>query len=451
MVPPMSDRDLIRRFPADFVWGVATASYQIEGAATEDGRAPSIWDAFSHTPGRVVNGDTGDVACDHYHRMPQDVALIRSLGVDAYRFSIAWPRVIPDGRGAVNAKGLDFYERLVDELLAAGIKPLATLYHWDLPIALHGRGGWTSRETPDAFADYADVVIRRLGDRLHGVATLNEPWCASYLSYLEGHHAPGERNLSAALAAVHMLNLAHGKAVTAIRAAAPTLPVGCVFNPMSVYPATERPADVAAAERSHAFHNGMFFGPVFAGAYPEGALAGLGDAMPEIREGDLAAIHQPLDFVGVNYYTPMRVVAAPEVGYPHARTIPPAGGVPVTDMGWEVYAPAFGAIIRRLASDYRLPPVVITENGAACRDAKENGAVYDPDRIDYYRLHIAEIARLIEEGIDVRGYYAWSLMDNFEWAFGYAKRFGLVHVDYATQERTIKASGLWYRDLIAGR
>ncbi|WP_237151930.1 GH1 family beta-glucosidase [Oryzibacter oryziterrae] len=446
----MSSHTLSHRFSKDFLFGVATAAYQIEGAHDEDGRKPCIWDAFSRTPGRVINGDTGAVACDHYHRMPEDVKLIKSLCADAYRFSIAWPRVVPDGRGAVNEKGLAFYDRLVDELLKNEIKPFATLYHWDLPIEQHGRGGWCARDTSYAFADYADAVMKRLGDRLAGVMTLNEPWCSSFLSYLYGQHAPGEKNLQATLAAVHHLNLAHGLAVQVVRAHKPDMPVGIVLNAKSIHPGSDKPEDIAAAERYDAFHNGVFAEPIFAGRYPAAVMEALGPVMPKIEADDLKIISQPLDFLGINYYFPDRVVADPSVPFPAATQIQ-LENVTRTAMTWEVHAPSLAHLIKDMGRRFKLPPIYITENGCAQFDEMVDGEVNDPERIDYLDGHLTVLADLIEEGIDIRGYFAWSLMDNYEWAYGYAKRFGIVYVDYETQKRTIKASGKWYRDLIAGR
>lgn len=446
----MSQQDLSKRFKRDFTFGVATAAYQIEGAAEEDGRKPSIWDAFSHTPGRTRDGDTGDVACDHYHRYAEDIALMASLGVDAYRFSFAWPRIIPDGRGAVNDKGVAFYDRLLDGILKAGIKPFATFYHWDLPIELLGRGGWCARETAFAFADFVDVLMRRFGDRLAGAVTINEPWCVSYLSYLYGEHAPGERNLQAALAAVHHLNLAHGLAVETVRSHRGDLPVGIVFNAKAIHAASERPEDLAAAERHEAFHNGVFAEPIFAGRYPASVVEALGPLMPKIESGDLATISRPTDFLGINYYTPDRVAADPAQAFPSTRHVAPEN-VWRTAMGWEVHAPSLALLIRDMNRRYRLPPLYITENGCALHDELRDGRVDDPDRIAYLEQHLTVIADLIDEGYDVRGYFAWSLMDNFEWAWGYARRFGLVYVDYESQKRIVKASGRWFRDLIAGR
>jgi beta-glucosidase len=447
----MDDHALINRFPKDFIFGVATASYQIEGAVAEDGRKPSIWDAFCAIPGRVVGRDSGAIACDHYHRYREDIRLIAGLGVDAYRFSFAWPRIIPDGRGAVNEKGLDFYDRLIDEMLRWNLQPFATLYHWDLPIGLHGIGGWTVRDTALAFADYAELIARRFGDRLATLTTHNEPWCSAFLGYLYGIHAPGERDLSAMLHAAHHLNLAHGLGVAAIRASAPSLPVGIVLNAKSIYPATTRPADIAAAKRYDTFHNGVFLDPIFKGAYDPALLEAMGPAMPEVLAGDLAAIAAPLDYLGINYYTPDRVVADPSVAYPAAQGLRPPADARVTAMGWEVCADGFTHLIRSLRDQYTLPPIYITENGAGYHDTIVDGVVDDQNRLVYYREHLGAVADMIEQGLDVRGYFAWSLMDNFEWAEGYAKRFGLIYVDYATQQRTLKASGQWYSDLVSGR
>jgi len=439
---------LAQRFPGDFVFGVATASFQIEGATKADGRKPSIWDAFSNMPGRVFGCHNGDVACDHYYRLDEDLDLIKSLGVDAYRFSIAWPRIIPEGTGPINEKGLDFYDRLVDGLKARGIKAFATLYHWDLPLALMGDGGWTARTTAYAFQRYAKTVIARLGDRLDAVATFNEPWCSVWLSHLYGIHAPGERNMDAALHALHFTNLAHGLGVDAIRSERPSLPVGIVINAHSVYPGSTSKADKAAAERAFDFHNGVFFGPIFRGEYPESFLNALGHRMPLIEDGDMETISRPLDWWGLNYYTPMRVSHDPAKGAEYPATI---NAKPVsetrTDIGWEVYAPALGALVKTLNATYQLPECYITENGACYNTGVENGVVDDQPRLDYIADHLSVTADLIAEGYPMRGYFAWSLMDNFEWAEGYKMRFGIVHVDYDTQVRTIKKSGHWYKAL----
>lgn len=438
-------KTLADRFPGDFVFGVATAAFQIEGASKLDGRKPSIWDAFSNMPGRVYGRHNGDVACDHYNRLDEDLDLIQSLGVEAYRFSIAWPRIIPEGTGAANEKGLDFYDRLVDGLKARGIKAFATLYHWDLPLMLAGDGGWTARQTAYAFQRYAKTVIARIGDRLDAVATFNEPWCSVWLSHLYGIHAPGERNMDAALHALHFTNLAHGLGVAAIRSEQPKLPVGLVLNAHSVYAGSDSAADQEAAARAFDFHNGVFFGPVFKGEYPERFLSALGHRMPQIEPGDMETIAQPLDWWGLNYYTPMRVADDPAEGadFPATLPAPPVADIK-TDIGWEVFAPALGDLIRKLNADYTLPDCYITENGACYNMGVENGVVDDQPRLDYIADHLGITADLIGEGYPMRGYFAWSLMDNFEWAEGYRMRFGIVHVDYDTQVRTVKKSGQWY-------
>lgn len=441
-------KSLSARFPGDFIFGVATAAFQIEGATKTDGRKASIWDAFSNMPGRVYGRHNGDIACDHYNRLDEDLDLIKSLGVQAYRFSIAWPRVIPEGRGAVNEKGLDFYDRLVDGLKARGIKAFATLYHWDLPLALMGDGGWTARSTAHAYQRYARTVIARLGDRLDAVATFNEPWCSVWLSHLYGIHAPGERSMDAALYALHHTNLAHGLGVEAIRAERADLPIGLVFNPMHIYTGSETPEDQAAADRAFDFHNGAFFGPVFKGAYPKGFLSALGHRMPEIQKGDMALISQKLDWWGLNYYTPMRVSHDPssEAEYPATVGAAPVSKVK-TDIGWEVYPQALGDAVRKLNAEYTLPDCYITENGACYNMDVEGGEVDDQPRLDYIAAHLGVTADLIGEGYPMRGYFSWSLMDNFEWAEGYKMRFGLIHVDYETQVRTVKKSGHWYAAL----
>ncbi|OJV00904.1 MAG: beta-glucosidase [Shinella sp. 65-6] len=446
MIP--ETKALAGRFPGDFVFGVATAAFQIEGATKTDGRKPSIWDAFSNMPGRVYGRHNGDIACDHYNRLEDDLDLIQSLGVAAYRFSIAWPRIVPEGTGPVNEKGLDFYDRLVDGLKARGIKAFATLYHWDLPLMLAGEGGWTARQTAYAFQRYARTIIARLGDRLDAVATFNEPWCSVLLSHLYGIHAPGERNMDAALHALHFTNLAHGLGVSAIRAERPDLPVGLVLNAHSIYPGSDDAGDRAAADRAFDFHNGVFFGPVFKGEYPERFLSALGHRMPEIEPGDMETISQPLDWWGLNYYTPMRVADDPAEGsdFPATVPAPPVGDIR-TDIGWEVHAPALGDLVRKLNADYTLPDCYITENGACYNMGVENGVVDDQPRLDYIADHLGVTADLISEGYPMRGYFAWSLMDNFEWAEGYRMRFGIVHVDYETQVRTVKKSGHWYAAL----
>ncbi|TYC51693.1 beta-glucosidase [Rhodobacterales bacterium] len=443
-----SIKDLAARFPDDFLFGVATAAYQIEGATGEDGRKPSIWDAFSKMPGRVYRQHTGDIACDHYHRWESDLDLIKSLGVDAYRFSIAWPRILPDGRGKVNEKGLDFYDRLIDGMVARGLKVYPTLYHWDLPLMLAGDGGWTARSTAEAFAEYTDVVVRRLGDRMDALATINEPWCVCHLSHLYGIHAPGEKSMEAFAAALHTLNLAHGLSVQAARAARSDLPMGIVINAHSVYPAGDSEEDKAAAERAFIFNNDVYFSPIFNGSYHPDILEAIGDRM-NIQDGDMETISQPLDWWGLNYYTPLRVADAPdEADYPRTRTITPAPGPELTDIGWEVYPAGLSDLLKQLHERYTLPDCYITENGACYNDEPEGGAVDDQRRIAYLDTHFGALNDAIDAGVPVKGYFLWSLMDNYEWAEGYRMRFGIVHVDYDTQVRTLKNSALWYRDLI---
>ncbi len=448
-----------RTFPDTFLWGAATASYQIEGAAHEDGRSPSIWDTFCRTPGKVANGDTGDVACDHYHRGPEDVALMGELGLDAYRFSIAWPRILPGGTGEVNAAGIDFYSRLVDSLLEAGIRPVATLYHWDLPQVLGDRGGWLNRDAAGWFTDYAGAVVSALGDRVRNWTTFNEPWCSSILSYSIGAHAPGHHDPVEGMVAAHHLMLAHGTAVPVIRAACPESDVSITLNPSQVYgPQDGDERDADAVRRADNALNGVFFGPLFHGAYPDGFLDDTAHLTDHafIHDGDLETIHVPLDNLGVNNYFPTRVRAARD-GEESEAPMPGCDGVvdtdphpPLTDMGWEVNPAAHRAIIERSARECGLP-IYITENGSAWPgDAVgEDGRVHDPERVDYLQGHLGAVADAIEAGTDVRGYFAWSLMDNFEWAYGYDKRFGIVHVDYDTQVRTVKDSGLEYARVIA--
>ncbi len=435
------------RFPPGFTFGAATASYQIEGAVRADGRGMSIWDRFSHVPGKVVGGDTGDVACDHYSRWASDLDLLVELGLDAYRFSIAWPRLYPSGRGALEPRGLGFYERLVDGCLERGLEPVATLYHWDLPDALESRGGWRSRDTAHAFADYAATVGERLGDRVKRIATFNEPWCSSVLGHLEGAHAPGRRSLDETLAVIHHQHLAHGLGVQALRAARDDAELGIVLNVHAVHPVDDTDESREAAARFDAFHNGAFTGPVFDGAYPGELVAALGERLPPDFEADLSTIHQPLDWWGLNYYKPCPVAASPGEAWPAARESDPAEDVPRTDIGWGIEAASFSALLVDLNARHALPPCYVTENGACYNDGPDaDGEVRDDRRIDYLDSHLAALADAMDAGVEVRGYFAWSLLDNFEWAEGYAMRFGLVHVDYATQARTIKASGRWYGD-----
>jgi beta-glucosidase len=426
----LPNRNALDQLGRDFVWGVATAAFQIEGANRSDGRGESIWDRFCATPGKVRNGDDGSVACDHYHRWPEDVALMRQLGVDAYRFSIAWPRVQADGEGAWNAPGEAFYDRLIDGLLAAGIQPHATLYHWDLPQALQDKGGWTTRSTAQRFAEYAERMGRLFGDRLTTLSTHNEPWCTAVMGHETGQFAPGWRDEQAAVQVGHHLLLSHGWAMQAMRAAGVRCPLGIVLNQSSRTAAT--PKDQPRADLDYAKFVRRFMDPLLLGRYPQ--IEGF--IQPAIAEGDLAAIRQPLDFLGINYYTRMWV---------SQDGLPPPAVLGRTDMGWEIYPAGLRELLVGLQREYRLPPIYIMENGMANADEKVDGAVNDVPRIDYLRRHLEALADAKAEGVDVRGYFAWSLMDNFEWDSGYAKRFGLVHVDYTTLKRTPKASYDWYR------
>jgi beta-glucosidase len=436
-------------FPPGFVWGVATAAYQIEGAIAEDGRKPSIWDTFAATPGKVAHGDTGAVACDHYHRWEADLDLMQRLGVHAYRFSVAWPRVIPDGTGAVNERGLDFYDRLVDGLLARGIEPFATLYHWDLPQPLQDAGGWPWRGIVEPFVAYADAVTRRLGDRVSAYATLNEPWCSAVLGYDFGAHAPGLQDRALGLRAAHHLLLAHGEALPVMRANAPRAKHGIVLNLNPGYPASDAPADAEAARRFDGFFNRWYLDPLLLGRYPEDLWAGYGADVPDVADGDLAAIARPLDFLGVNYYN--RTILAADDGPRGVRPVDAPADAEHTEMGWEVFPQGLTDLLVRIHREYPLPPVYLTENGAAYRDAVVDGRVDDPERVRYLDRHLRALHAAMAQGVDVRGYFAWSLMDNFEWAHGYGKRFGLVHVDYATQDRTPKTSATWYASAIAAQ
>ncbi|MEU9236160.1 GH1 family beta-glucosidase [Streptomyces subrutilus] len=434
--------------PADFAWGTATSAYQIEGAAEEDGRAPSIWDTFSRVPGAVDGGHTGDTACDHYHRWPDDIALMRQLGTNAYRLSIAWPRVVPGGDGPVNAKGLDFYDRLTDGLLAAGIEPNITLYHWDLPQALQDRGGWPERATAEHFAAYAGLVAERLGDRVTQWATLNEPLCSAWIGHLEGRMAPGWTDLTAAVRASYHLLLGHGLAAQAVRAARPAARLGIVNNLSTVEPATGSDADLAAARRMDGHVNRWWLDPVHGRGFPADMREVYGVDLPE-RPGDLATIAAPLDWIGLNYYFPQFVTADPAGPAPFARQID-RPGVPRTGMDWEVDADGLETLIMRLHEEYGDQRIHITENGSSYPDTvAPDGRVHDPERAAYLTSHLAACARAARRGAPVAGYYAWSLLDNFEWAYGYDKRFGLVHVDYATQRRTVKSSGRRYAEIIA--
>jgi len=462
----MTDPNLI--FPKGFLFGAATASYQIEGAVDEDGRTPSIWDTFSHTPGKVVGDDNGDVAADHYHRIRDDVALMKQLGLQTYRFSIAWPRIQPGGSGAFNQKGIDFYSSLVDELLDKGIKPIATLYHWDLPQELEDAGGWANRDTAQAFARYAAKVAETLGDRIHLWTTLNEPWCAAYLGYASGVHAPGRTNGADALAAVHHLNLAHGLATQAIRAQLPEAQVSVTHNLHVIHPADPGSADdLDIVRRLDALGNRAFLGPELEGAYPDDLLADTARVTDWgfVHEGDLKDIHQPLDLLGINYYTTSVARKwdgvsprdledghqgsenTPWVGVDDVDFVRELG--PRTEMGWLVDPAGLTELLVRTARTYPDLPLLVTENGAAFADSVDaDGQVRDSQRVDYVSAHLAAIMDAIDAGADVRGYQLWSLLDNFEWAWGYARRFGVVRVDYETQARIVKDSAKFYADVI---
>jgi beta-galactosidase len=462
-----------RSFPPEFLFGAATAAYQIEGAAHEDGRTDSIWDTFSRVPGAVVNADNGDTACDHYHRYRGDVALMKGLGLQTYRFSTSWSRVQPDG-GPVNPKGIDFYSRLVDELLGAGIKPWLTLYHWDLPQALEEKGGWTSRDTASRFRDYALAVHDGLGDRVGVWTTLNEPWCSSFLSYTAGVHAPGRQSKRDGLAAAHHLLLGHGLAIEALRERDASLELGITLNLTVAKPVDpESAGDRDAARRIDGQFNRFFLDPIFRGAYPEDLLADVAGLGLEdyIKDGDLARISQPIDSLGVNYYHGELVsdrpaehplLAQAPTSRPTGSPFPAADGVynhpqglPLTAMEWEVQPDGLRELLVRVNSEYAAPAgtsVYVTENGAAFDDVvAPDGRVHDAERTEFLTSHLGAILDAIDEGVDVKGYFYWSLMDNYEWAWGYEKRFGIVRVDYATQERTVKDSGLAYADIIRSR
>ena len=434
--------------PEGFAWGVATSAYQVEGAVAEDGRGPSIWDTFTHTAGRIVAGATGDVACDHYHRWRDDIAIMRILGVTAYRFSVAWPRVVPDGAGAANGAGLDFYDRLVDALLAAGIAPYPTLYHWDLPQALQDRGGWAARETAEHFAAYADRVAGALGDRVSAWATLNEPRVSAWLGYLQGVHAPGITDLRTAVDASYHLLLGHGLATQAIRARSSSARVGLVNALTACEPAGSSDADAAAAVRYDGHANRWWIDPLYGRGFPADMLAVYGVDLPE-HAGDLATIATPLDWLGVNYYSPSFVTDDPAGPVPHVRVVRARDGAHQTMLGWEVRADGLEQLLVRLSRDYGAGQLYVTENGSAWPDTvAQDGQVHDQDRVRYLDEHLAACGRAVRQGVPLAGYFAWSLMDNFEWAEGYDPRFGIVFVDFTTQRRIIKDSGHRYADII---
>ena len=470
-------------FPENFIWGAATAAFQIEGAAAQDGRGDSIWDTFCRVPGAVHGGHTGDVACDHYNRLDEDLGLMSELGLQSYRFSVSWSRVIPDGTGAHNQAGLDFYNRLVDGLLDRGIRPLLTLYHWDLPQALQDRGGWLVRDTAASFAEYAEVVARAVGDRVPTFTTLNEPFCTAFLGHGSGVHAPGITDNAAALKAAHHLNLAHGMAVTSMRSVLPSSSqVSVTLNLAQVYAESEDDADIEAVRHVDGMANRIFLDPILRGSYPQDLIDSTRHltGWDFVHDGDLETIHAPIDVLGVNFYSPSRVTGTGPAGTGAADA---AGGKPVTgrwvhepdrenagrlsawpgtdrawsvpqpgpytDMGWRIEPTAFLDLLLRVGTDYPQVPLLITENGCAYPDVVgRDGAVHDTRRIEYLDEHLQAVHRAIQAGVDVRGYYVWSLLDNFEWALGYSKRFGIVHVDYDSLERTPKDSAHWYTEVI---
>ncbi|MFT7722378.1 MAG: GH1 family beta-glucosidase [Roseateles sp.] len=436
-------------FPPGFAWGCSTSSYQIEGAAREGGKGESIWDRFCQRPGAIRDGSSGATACDHYHRWPEDLDLAQGLGVDAYRFSIAWPRIFPDGVGErPSAEGLAFYSRLVDGMLTRGLQPWATLYHWDLPQALQERGGWLNRDTMAAFADYAHAVAHHLGDRVKHWITHNEPWCTAFLGHHEGVHAPGLRDFRAALQVCHHLLVSHGDAVAAVRAAAPGAQAGITLSLHPIRAASAGPADQAAAQRHDGLRNRWFLDPLHGRGYPADVLAALGDDAPRVEAGDLARIATPCDFLGVNYYFPETIADAPG-GEGIATRVVPTPGAPLTAFGWPIVPEGMTELLTRVQRDYRPAAVYLTENGACFDDVPDaDGFVQDDARQRFLAAHFAAALRAVRAGVPLKGYFVWSLLDNFEWAEGYTRRFGLTHVDYATQRRRLKASGEWFRHFL---
>ncbi len=435
-----------KQFPQGFIWGASTASYQIEGAIAEDGRGPSIWDTFSHTPGKVENGDSGDVACDHYHRYPEDIALMQRLGLNAYRFSTSWPRILADGKGTINAAGLDFYDRLVDGLLEAGITPWLCLYHWDLPQALQDLGGWQNRDIADWFADYALIVVHRLGDRVRHYATFNEPSAFSIHGHATGIHAPGLSDRAATLRATHHINLAHGQAIATLRDHDQDLYLGIVNSMGPCLPATPAAADKWAAEQADTLWNRAFADPQFLGRYPTLLKS---EIAPYMRADDLATIYQPLDYFGLNHYSQHLFRRDPNALFGFTQ-VPPSQGVPVTGMGWEINPRAFYQQLVDSHDRYGSVPIYVTENGAGYEEVlATDGKVHDDNRIAYFESYLDAMRDAIKAGVDVKGYFAWSLLDNFEWSYGYAKRFGLIYIDYHSLQRIPKKSFDYYRKVVA--
>jgi beta-glucosidase len=435
-------------FPADFRWGCATSAYQIEGATTADGRAESIWDRFCSVPGHIRDGSSGATACDHYHRWPEDLDLAAELGLNAYRFSIAWPRVLPHGRNTPSSVGLDFYSRLVDGMLARGLEPWATLYHWDLPQRLQEHGGWSNRDTVAEFADFADAVSRRLGDRVQNWITHNEPWCTAFLGCYDGSHAPGVRDWRTALQACHHVLLSHGSAIPALRANTRDARVGIALSLHPAAAASSNSLDIAAARRYDGLRNRWFLDTLYGHGYPADVWALCGADAPHVAGNDLATIATPTDFLGVNYYFPETIAHAPSDGALSARVVP-TPGAERTDLGWEVSPQGLLGLLERLKREYAPPAIYITENGASYEDRlAPDGAIADVERCYYMQRHLVSLHEALARGVPLAGYFAWTLMDNFEWAEGYTRRFGLIHVDFATQQRRLKHSGAWYRDFL---
>jgi beta-glucosidase len=436
-------------FPPGFIWGAATSAYQIEGAWNEDGKGESIWDRFSHTPGMVYQGDTGDIACDHYYRWRGDIDLMKSMGLKAYRFSISWPRVYPEGQGQVNSAGLDFYDQLVDSLLENGIEPFVTLYHWDLPQALQDSGGWPTRSTAEAYVEFADTLSKRLGDRVKSWITFNEPFVSAIVGYLEGRHAPGHTDLNEALSCAHHLMLAHGWSVPVIRANSSAAQVGIVLNLGVMYPASQSTFDRMAAWQLDGIIFRWFLDPLSARGYPQDIVAHYNQPMEFIHTGDMDVIAASIDFLGVNFYS-REIVRSQAVSEEENSPISQVSNPNITEMGWEVYPEGLYEVLCRLHFDYRFPAYFITENGAAYTDhLGSNMHVHDPMRQDYLKTHLVSAWRAVQAGVPLRGYFYWSLFDNFEWGHGYSKRFGLIYVDYPTQQRILKDSAHWYKEVIA--
>lgn len=442
---------LRRDFESDFRWGSSTSSYQIEGAVNEDGRGESIWDRFCATSGNVRDGSSGAAACDHYHRWPEDLDIARNLGTNAYRFSVAWPRIFAEGRGKTpNHKGLDFYSRLVDGMLERGLEPWVTLYHWDLPQALQDQGGWVNRDTVDAFVEYTDVVSRHLGDRIKHWITHNEPWCTAFHGHYEGVHAPGIKCFKTALQVCHNVLVSHGLAIPVIRRNVPDARIGAALSLHPLKPASHSEQDIAATKRHDGLRNRWFLDPLHGRGYPNDVWSILGDNAPVIQDGDLEIIATPTDFLGVNYYFPEIVVDAPGMGA-MSTSVVETQNVERTAFGWEVSPEGMVTLLSRVASEYRPAEIYLTENGSTYDDTvTPEGRIEDFQRRNYLERHLLALRQIVNMGIPVKGYFAWSLLDNFEWAEGYIRRFGLTHVDFETQERRLKASGEWYRAFLRG-